>query len=180
MTDRNATPDADPQHPAGPPDEAGQVGEAELVGEAGLVGAGLVGAGGQADGVKPSGLRNPAAAVRGVGAGSLVGEAIVLLLAIQPMRVLGVRLTGTAIAAIITLAVLCIVLAGALRSPWAWRAGLGIQVLLIGCGYFHVSLAILGVLFSALWVYVLSVRRSVLGTGRQPSIGAGRPSRTNE
>jgi hypothetical protein len=110
-----------------------------------------------------SGLRNPTAAVRGVGAASLAGEAIVLLLAIQPMRVLGVRLTGAAIASIVALAVLCLLLAGLLRYNWAWRAGIVIQVLLIGCGYFHISLAILGVLLGALWFYVLLVRRSVLG-----------------
>jgi hypothetical protein len=120
-------------------------------------------AGEQAPGGKPSGLRNPVAAVRGVGAGALVCEAIVLLLAIQPMRVLGVRLTGTAITSIVGLAVLCILLAGVLRRPWAWWAGLVLQVALVGCGYFHISLAILGVFFTALWIYVLSVRRSVLG-----------------
>jgi hypothetical protein len=116
---------------------------------------------------KPSGLRNPVAAVRGVGAGALVIEAIVLLLAIQPMRVLGVRLTGAAIGSVVGLAVFCILLAGALRRPWAWWAGLVPQVALIACGYFHVSLAILGVLFLGLWLYVLSVRRSVLGAAKR-------------
>lgn len=110
-----------------------------------------------------SGLRNPVAAVRGVGAAALVGEAIVLLLAIQPLRVLGVRLTGTAIGTVIALAVVCVLFAGLLRRRWAWSAVLGVQALLIACGYFHVSLAILGVLFAGLWLYVMSVRRTVLG-----------------
>ena len=114
-------------------------------------------------GEKPSGLRNPVAAIRGVGAVALVGEAIVLLLAIQPMRVLGVRLTGDAITSIIVLAVLCILMAGMLKRGWAWWAVIVLQLALIACGYFHISLAILGVLFTGLWLYVLSVRRSVLG-----------------
>jgi hypothetical protein len=122
---------------------------------------------GDPDGSPPeeprSGLRNPTAAVRGVGASALAGEAVVLLLAIQPMRVLGVPLTGVAITAILVLVVLCILLAGMLRRPWAWPAGLVVQVALIACGWFHVSLAVLGVLFLLLWLYVLSVRRSVLG-----------------
>ena len=42
-------------------------------------------------------------------------------------------------------------------------AGLVLQVVLIACGYFHISLAILGVLFLLVWLYALSVRRSVLG-----------------
>jgi hypothetical protein len=110
-----------------------------------------------------SGLRNPATAVRGVGAGALLAEALVLLLAIQPMRVLGVRLTGAAITAIVSLAVLCVLLSGALRYRWAWIAGLVLQAAVIGCGYFHVALAIIGALFAAVWLFVLSVRRTVLG-----------------
>jgi hypothetical protein len=112
---------------------------------------------------KPSGLRNPTAAVRGVGAGTLVLEAIVLLLAIVPMHVLHVRHTGAAMLSLGILALLCILLAGVLKRPWAWAAGIVLQVLLIACGYFHISLAALGVLFLLVWIYVLSVRRSVLG-----------------
>ena len=55
-----------------------------------------------------SGLRNPGAAVRGAGAGSLAGEAIVLLLAIQPVRVLGDGLTGGGVWVIVALAVACL------------------------------------------------------------------------
>jgi len=114
-------------------------------------------------GPKPSGLRDPVAAVRGVGAGTLVVEAIVLLLAIQPMRVLGVRLTGTAIAVIISLAVVCLLLSGLLRRPWAWLAGLVPQAALIVAGaVFHGSLTVLGLIFGLAWAYVLHVRRSVL------------------
>lgn len=112
---------------------------------------------------KPSGLRNPKAAVRGVGSAALAGEALVLLLAIQPMRVLGVHLTGAAIGSIIALAVICVLLCGVLRFNWAWYAGFAVEVALIGCGYFHVSLSVLGVLFLIVWGYVFSVRRSVLG-----------------
>ena len=112
---------------------------------------------------KPSGLRNPPAAVRGVGAGTLVIEALVLLLAIVPLHVLGVRSAGTAIACVVALAVVCILLAGMLSRSWAWWGGIVAQVALIACGYFHVALGILGVLFLLLWIYVLSVRRTVLG-----------------
>ena len=60
---------------------------------------------------RPSGLRNPSAAVRGVGAGTLAAEGLVLLLAIVPLRVLGARgNTGTIV--VVTLAVVCFVLAG--------------------------------------------------------------------
>lgn len=115
---------------------------------------------------KPSGLRNPQAAVRGVGAGALCIEALVLLLAIVPLHVLGVRQAGLAIGCVAGLAVLCILLAGLLRFAWAWWAGIVIQVLLIACGYFHVALTVAGVIFLLLWIYGISVRRTVLGGAR--------------
>ncbi len=114
-----------------------------------------------------SGLRNPAAAVRGMGAGALCIEALVLLLAIVPLHKLGgVRMAGFATAAVLGLAVLCVVLAGMLRRAWAWYAGIAVQVLLVACGFFHVALAVIGVLFGGVWAYVLSVRRTVLGGAR--------------
>jgi hypothetical protein len=115
------------------------------------------------DGQPPSGLRNPRAAVRGVGAGALVIEAIVLLLAIAPLVKLGGRHTAATVVAVLTLVVLCLLLTGALRYRWAWWAGAALQVMLFACGLLHIALAVLGLLFGAVWAYVLSVRRSVLG-----------------
>jgi hypothetical protein len=91
----------------------------------------------------------------------------VLLLAIQPMRVLGVPLSGAAVAVIVSLAVVCLVLTGLLRHGWAWPAGLVPQAVLIGSGFFfHASLTVVGVLFALVWGYVLHVRRTVVGTLR--------------
>ena len=113
--------------------------------------------------MSPSGLRNPAAAARGVGAAALASEAVVLLLAIQPMRVLGARLTGVAIGSIVVLAVVCLALAGLLRHGWAWYAAGVVQVVLFAFGFaFHPALGVLGVLFGLVWLYVLNVRRTVL------------------
>jgi len=121
------------------------------------------GADGGTPATKPSGLRNPRSAVRGVGAGALVLEAIVLLLALAPMHVLHVRSSGLAIGCLAGLAALCVLLAGALRSSWAWWAGFVPQLALIACGWFHVALTVLGVVFLLLWTYVMYTRRSVLG-----------------
>jgi hypothetical protein len=121
-------------------------------------------------GPKPSGLRNPAAAVRGVGAGALAVEALVLLLAIAPIHVLDVRRPGLATGVVVGLAVVCVLLAGMLRRSWVWPAGLVVQVALIACGWFHLSLAVLGGLFLLVWLYVLNVRRTVLGKGANPPV----------
>ncbi|BFU46444.1 DUF4233 domain-containing protein [Krasilnikovia sp. MM14-A1004] len=112
---------------------------------------------------RPSGLRNPQAAVRGLGAGTLALEAVVLLLAIQPIRVLGGHLSGWGVGAVVGLAVACVVVAGSMRRSWAWHAGTAIQVLLLACGLLHWSLAVLGLIFGAAWAYATYVRRTILG-----------------
>ena len=112
---------------------------------------------------RPSGLRNPAAAVRGVGAGALAGEGLVLLLAIVPLRVLGAHLTGVATGFVVVLALVCFVLAGLIGRSWAWAAGAVVPALLIVGGFlFHPSLAVIGGLFGLVWIYALYVRWSVL------------------
>ena len=110
-----------------------------------------------------SGLRNPEAAVRGLGSGTLILEAIVLLLAIQPIRVFGGSLSGWGIGAVIALAVLCVAVAGSMKRRRAWQAGTALQVLLLAAGLLHWSLAALGLIFGAAWVYTLTVRRRILG-----------------
>jgi hypothetical protein len=110
-----------------------------------------------------SGIRDPVRAVRGLGATTLASEAVVLLLAIQPLRLVGGDLGGAAIAVIVALAVLAAALAGLLRRRWAWHAASVVQVLLLLGGLLHWSLGVLGVVFGAVWLYVLHVRRTILG-----------------
>jgi hypothetical protein len=115
-----------------------------------------------------SGLRNPAAAVRGVGAGALGAQALVLLLTIVPLVKVGGPHRGAAIAVTVGLAVVAVVLAGLLGRPWAWYAGAVIPLALLAAGWLHWTLAVLGVVFALVWAYVLHVRRSVL-SGAAPS-----------
>ncbi|MFI9643858.1 DUF4233 domain-containing protein [Micromonospora sp. NPDC051925] len=122
---------------------------------------------GASEGAQPtgrrSGLRNPEAAVRGLGAGTLGLEALVLLLAIQPLRVVGGDFGGAAIAATVALAVAAVLLAGLMRRPWAWHGGTVLQGLLLLSGLLHWSLFGLGVIFALVWAYALHVRRVILG-----------------
>ena len=111
---------------------------------------------------RPSGLRNPQAAVRAMGAGTLGLEAIVLLLAIQPIRVLGGDLSDWGVAAVIVLAVLCAAVAGVMKRRWAWSAGTVLQILLVAAGLLHWSLAVLGLIFGGAWAYATYVRRTIL------------------
>ena len=114
-------------------------------------------------GYRRSGLRNPAGAVRGLGAAALGLQGVVLLLAIQPIRIMGGDLGGWGVAAVIALAVLAAVLAGMMRRKGAWAAGTVLQVLLIACGLLHWSLAVAGLIFGGAWAYASYVRRRILG-----------------
>jgi hypothetical protein len=101
--------------------------------------------------------------VRGLGSGALVLEAVVLLLAIQPIRILGGNLSGWGVGTVVALAVLCTLAAGSMRRRWAWHVGTALQVLLIASGLLHWSLAVLGLIFGAAWAYASYVRRTILG-----------------
>lgn len=116
---------------------------------------------GEAEAVRRSGLKNPGAAVRGLGAGTLALEAIVLLLAIQPILILGGDLSGFGVGVVVALAVFAALLAGMMKRSWAWMAGTVLQVLLLAAVFLHWSLGALGLIFGAAWVYALSVRRTI-------------------
>jgi Protein of unknown function (DUF4233) len=120
-------------------------------------------AGGEAGGApRRSGLRNPRAAVRGLGSAALAIEAVVLLLAIQPIRLLGGHLSGWGVGAVVALAVLAGALAGNMGRRGAWHAGTVLQILLLLCGLLHWSLGALGLIFGAVWAYATHVRRAIL------------------
>ncbi|GAA1863153.1 DUF4233 domain-containing protein [Asanoa iriomotensis] len=114
-------------------------------------------------GYKRSGLRNPAGAVRGMGAAALGLQGVVLLLAIQPIRVLGDGAGAAAIWVLVALTVVCFALCGMMRRRWAWTAGTVVQGVLVLSGFLHWTLFALGVIFTLVWLYVLYVRRSILG-----------------
>ncbi|SCE65530.1 Protein of unknown function [Micromonospora haikouensis] len=160
----------DPSSPAGPGrsgadanDGAGSGGDGLGSGDDTAGAGGDGGSGGETAGQRRSGLRNPAGAVRGLGAGTLGLEALVLLLAIQPIRVVGGERSGAAVAVIVLLAVAAVALAGMMRRPWAWHAGTVLQGALLLAGLLHWSLLALGIIFALVWGYALHVRRVILG-----------------
>ncbi|HWS34654.1 MAG TPA: DUF4233 domain-containing protein [Actinoplanes sp.] len=113
---------------------------------------------------KPSGLKNPAAAVRGLGAATLGFEVIVLLLMIAPLKMLAGEDSGPPIIAVVVLTVVAVVLTGMMKRDWAWHGGTVLQVLLLAGGFLHWTLTAVGVIFGLAWVYALHVRRSILGS----------------
>ncbi|GIH11342.1 hypothetical protein Rhe02_94090 [Rhizocola hellebori] len=111
---------------------------------------------------KPSGLRNPSRSLRSLAAMMLALEALVLLMAIQPIRVLDGSITGGQIGAIVFCAVAAILLTGRLDKSSGWTMVSVLQVVLVLCGLQHWLIGAVGVFFGAVWLYVLYVRRRVL------------------
>jgi len=112
---------------------------------------------------RPSGLRNPEASVRGVAAAALATEGLMLLLTLVPLRVLGAGSAGN-LAFVATLAVISFALAGMARRRWVWWVGSLVPVAVIAAGFFvHPAIGVVGVIFGLVWLYVLSVRKKVLG-----------------
>jgi hypothetical protein len=114
---------------------------------------------------KPSGLRNPPGAVRGLGSVTLIVQALVLLLALAPMIKFGGAHRHGAFVLCLVLAVASIVFVGLLKARWVWWAAAGIPAAMVVGGLaLNLGLLAVGVIFGLTWIYVLYVRSSILRT----------------
>ncbi|WP_084963009.1 DUF4233 domain-containing protein [Thermoactinospora rubra] len=68
-----------------------------------------------------------------------------------------------AVAAGVGVAVLCVVVAGLLKRPWAYVAGSLLQVVAIATGLIVPAMYFLGTIFAALWITAIIVARRVEG-----------------
>jgi hypothetical protein len=113
--------------------------------------------------------RDPQRELRGIFAGTLVMEAVVVGLALLAVS----RLSGTAgggstggiggVAGWYTaaLALALLVAAGVQRRPWGLGVALGLQLAMVAGWFAHPALGGLGLLFVLVWGYLLYVRRAV-------------------
>lgn len=111
---------------------------------------------------KPSGLRNPSRSLKSLAAMALALEALVLLLAIQPIRVLEDGITATQLVALIGGAVVAVLLTGTLDRPVGWTLIVILQCALLFLGLQHWMIAVVGLIFGLAWAYIFYVRRKVL------------------
>jgi membrane protease YdiL (CAAX protease family) len=105
---------------------------------------------------------DPWRSFRGVMAGTLILEAIVVLLALPVVVVSHGGLTPLIGTYLIGLAVLLVLLAGVQGRPWAIWVNLGIQVLLIAGWAVHGAVGFIGVIFAGVWLLILYLRNEVL------------------
>ncbi|MFC4603210.1 DUF4233 domain-containing protein [Rhodococcus kronopolitis] len=112
-------------------------------------------------GFKPP-TKDPWKSFRGVCAGLLILEAIVVLLALPGIGALSVGLSAAGVTYLVVLALLMILGAGVQGRSWAMGYNLALQVALIAGFAVHIAIGALGLLFAALWVYLLYLRRDIL------------------
>jgi hypothetical protein len=110
---------------------------------------------------------DPWKSFRGVTAGTLILEAIVVLLALPVVGAVGGGLTPVALTYLLGLAALLVLMAGLQGRSWAIWADLAVQVVLIAGFAIYAGIGAIGLIFAAVWALILYVRSEVLRRERQ-------------
>ncbi|MFI9456802.1 DUF4233 domain-containing protein [Amycolatopsis sp. QT-25] len=116
--------------------------------------------------------KDPMKSFRGVMAGSLIMEGITVALALPVVAKLGGGVGSLTGWSVIVIAVALIALCGFLKKPWAVPAVLVLQVALIAFFVALPAVAILGVVFLGIWLWLLWLRKDVarrMAAGTLPS-----------
>ena len=98
---------------------------------------------------------------RGVMAGTLILEAIVVLLALPVVSTADGGLTAVTGSYLIGLAVVLVLLAGLQGRPWAIWVNLGIQLVLIAGWAVSGAVGFIGLIFAGVWLLILYLRSEV-------------------
>ncbi len=98
---------------------------------------------------------------RGVMAGTLVLEAIVVLLALPVVGAVGGGLTAISLTYLIGLAAVLLVLAGLQGRSWAIWVNLAVQLVPIGGFVIYPGVGFVGLLFAAVWGLIAYMRAEV-------------------
>lgn len=104
---------------------------------------------------------DPWRGLRGVMAGTLILEVIVIILAFPVVAVVGGGLTVPAIVYLSVLTAALIVASGMQRRSWAMRLNLGLQVVAVAGFWLHWAIGTVGVLFFLVWLYIAYIKRDV-------------------
>lgn len=105
--------------------------------------------------------KDPWKSFRGVMAGMLVLEAIVVALALPVVATVGGGVTAGRGGYVIGLVVLMIIGAGVQGRSWAIPFDVALQVLVIVGWWVHPSVGVVGLLFAAVWGYLFYLRADI-------------------
>ena len=117
--------------------------------------------------------RDPLRGLRGIFAGVLVMEAILVGLALLVVGRLGGGLAGPAGWYTGGLALAMALAAGAQRLSWGPGLALGLQIAMVAGWFAHPALGALGLLFVLVWGYLLCVRQAATRRVTSASSGKG-------
>ncbi len=110
---------------------------------------------------------DPWKSFRGVMAGTLILEAIVVLLALPVVSAVGGGLSAWSTAYLVGFAVLLVLLAGVQGRPWAIWVNLGVQLILVAGFAVYPAVGFIGVLFAVVWALIAYLRAEVLRRQRR-------------
>ena len=105
---------------------------------------------------------DPWKSFRGVMAGTLILEAIVVLLALPVVGAVGGGLNPASTGYLVGVAVLLVLMAGVQKRPWAIWANLAVQVLVIAGWVVYPGVGFMGLLFTVVWLLIAYLRAEVL------------------
>ncbi|MBI3215736.1 MAG: DUF4233 domain-containing protein [Mycobacterium sp.] len=100
-------------------------------------------------------------------AGTLILEAIVVLLALPVVSTVGGGLTAWSMTYLIGFTVLLIALAGMQGRSWAIWANLAVQLLLVAGWPIYPGVTFIGLLFVVVWLLIVYLRSEVLRRQRR-------------
>ncbi|KID29654.1 Protein of unknown function (DUF4233) [Prauserella sp. Am3] len=123
------------------------------------------------DGV-PAPATDPMKGFRGVQAGTLVIEAIVVALALPVVATLGHGITSFQGWTVMGVVAALIVMCGLLKKSWAMGVVLALHAVLLAFVVALPSIAVIGLVFLGVWLWLLWLRRDVarrMASGTLPS-----------
>lgn len=110
---------------------------------------------------------DPWKSFRGVMAGTLILEAIVVLLALPVVGAVGGGLNAFSMAYLIGFAVFLVLLSGMQGRPWALWVNCGAQLVLITGWVIYPGVGFVGLVFAVVWGLIVYLRAEVLRRQRR-------------
>jgi biotin transporter BioY len=124
---------------------------------------------------QPQQAPDPWKSFRGVMAGTLILEAIVVLLALPVVARADGGLTVFSGGYLIGFAVVLVLLAGVQGRPWAIWVNLALQFVLIAGFVVHGAIGFIGAVFLAVWAFIAYLRAEVLRRQKRGLLPGQRP-----
>ncbi|BBY61511.1 DUF4233 domain-containing protein [Mycolicibacterium sarraceniae] len=118
---------------------------------------------------------DPWKSFRGVMAGTLILEAIVVLLALPVVSMVGGGLTAWSTAYLVGFTVFLVLLSGVQGRPWAVWLNLGVQLILVAGFLVYPAIGMVGVVFAIVWGIIAYLRVEVLRRQRQGRLPSQQP-----